>query len=61
MEDYTFNFEVNGAALPLLVRAVDRYVEKWPGGNPQDQENLKIIQLELRKALLDFHFIEGDH
>ena len=53
MDKLTFNFEVDGEALQYLCRAMDKYVEKWPGGSPQEQETLKHIQLNLRKAALD--------
>ena len=53
-DEIYFNFEVNGDALRYIVRAMDRYVEKWPGGMPDEQEKLKQIQLHLRKAMLDY-------
>ena len=53
-DEIFFNFEVNGDALRYIVRAMDRYVEKWPGGMPDEQEKLKQIQLHLRKAMLDY-------
>ena len=54
MEGFTFNFEVNGKALVILNTIVDKYIEEWPGGQPQEQEELKAIQLGLRQALLDY-------
>ena len=55
-----FNFEIDGEALHYICRAMDKYVEKWPGGKPTEQEKLKEIQLGLRKALLDYQFIAED-
>ena len=57
MENYTFNFELNGEALHYLSRAMDKYVEKWPGGHPAEQEKLKNIQLGLHAAMLDYQLI----
>ena len=57
MSGYTFQFEVRGEALQYLCRAMDRYVEKWPGGHPTEQEALKQIQLNLNKALLEYEFL----
>ncbi len=54
----TFNFEINGNALRYLCKAFDKYVEKWPGGKPEEQEDLKHIQLGLHKALLDYQLIK---
>lgn len=58
MEDYTFNFEVTGDALLYLSRAMDKYIEKWPGGDAAEQEKLKNIQLGLRQAMLDYQLIK---
>jgi len=55
-----FNFEVDGDALKYLVRAMDKYIEHWPGGHPDEQEKLKKVQLGLRKALLDYQLFNDD-
>ena len=49
---------MNADALRYISKAFDRYVEKWPGGRPEEQETLKLIQLDLHKALLDLQLIE---
>ena len=59
-DEIFFNFEVNGDALRYICRAVDKYVEKWPGGHPDEQERLKLVQLGLRKALLDYQLLTED-
>ena len=55
-----FNFEVDGDALKYIVRAMDKYIEQWPGGHPDEQEKLKLVQLGLRKALLDYQLLSED-
>lgn len=60
MSDYNFNFEVTGDALRYLCRAFDKYVEKWPGGDPEEQEILKSIQLNLHKAQLELKLLEDE-
>ena len=57
-DDVLFNFQVDASALKILVKALDKYVEKWPGGKPADQEELKKIQSELHKAYLELTFLE---
>ena len=57
-DDILFNFQVDASALKILVKALDRYVEKWPGGKPADQEELQKMLVELRKAALELQFIE---
>ena len=49
-DDLLFNFSVDASALKILIRALDRYVEKWPGGKPAEQEELKHIS-ELKAYL----------
>jgi len=60
MSDVFFNFEVDGDALRYICRAMDKYVEKWPGGDASEQEKLKHVQLGLRKALLDYQLMSED-
>ena len=53
-----FNFQVDAAALKLLVRGMRHYLEKWPGGLPEDQVAIQNMLLELNKAHLELQFIE---
>ena len=53
-----FNFQVDAAALKLLVRGMRHYLEKWPGGLPEDQMAIQNMLLELNKAHLELQFIE---
>ena len=58
-DDILFNFQIDKPALALLVRAVDKYIEQWPGGKAEEQEHAKQIQTELHKAYLELRFLEG--
>ena len=53
-----FNFQVDAAALKLLVRGMRHYLEKWPGGDPTDQQAIQNMLFELNKAHLELQFIE---
>jgi len=57
-EELYFNFQVDQDALRLLVKCVDSYLEKWPGGKPSEQEAIKNMLVELKKASLELQFIE---
>ena len=57
-DDVLFNFQVDASSLKILVKALDRYIEKWPGGKPAEQDELKRIQSELHKAYLELTFLE---
>ena len=53
-----FNFQVDASALKLLVRGMRHYLEKWPGGDPTDQQAIQNMLFELNKAHLELQFIE---
>ena len=57
-EDHLFNFQVDGAALKLLVKGMRHYLEKWPGGEPHDQIAIQNMLFELNKAHLELQYIE---
>ena len=57
-DDHLFNFQVDGAALKLLVKGMRHYLEKWPGGHPNDQVAIQNLVFELNKAHLELQFIE---
>ena len=46
--------------LYILYECVKYRYEKWPGGHPDEQEELKHIQLGLHKALLDWQLIKQE-
>ena len=58
MDELNFNFQVDAGALKLLVRAVEKYLEKWPGGDPNEQVAAQNILIELRKAKFELDFLE---
>tara|TARA_B100001063_G_C16639934_1_gene490264 strand:- start:138 stop:320 length:183 start_codon:yes stop_codon:yes gene_type:complete len=60
MSDYYFSFEIHGDALHYLCRAMDKYIEKWPGGHPDEQVMLKEIQFNLNKAHLEYQLLAED-
>ena len=53
-----FNFQVDANSLKLLVRGMRHYLEKWPGGLPEDQIAIQNMLFELNKAHLELQFIE---
>ena len=55
-DDVLFNFQVDASALKILVKALDRYVEKWPGGtSSRTRRSSSEIQSELHKAYLELN------
>ena len=57
-ENIYFNFQVDQDALRLLLKCVERRLEKWPGGDATEQVALQDMLCELRKAALELQFIE---
>lgn len=60
MDDLTTVIELNETATKLLLRAVNKYIEKWPGGNPIEQTSLLDIQRSLQAAVLEYNFHNSD-
>ena len=54
-----FNFQVDAPALKLLVKGMRYYLEKWPGGNADEQIAIQNMLYELNKAYLELVFIEN--
>ena len=48
-----FLFTCDGLGIRLLKRCVDLYIERWPGGNPEEQQLLHSIQLQLAAMVLE--------
>ena len=59
-EDHLFNFQIDAPALKLLVKGMRHYLEKWPGGNAEEQIAIKDMLFELNKAHLELQFLEDE-
>ena len=60
MDDLKVTIELDKSALLILNRAVNKYLEKWPGGCPTEQENIRIMKLELDRAVLQMSYLSDD-
>ena len=63
-EDYgselVSEFSLNKAAVMTILDAIDYRLKTWPGGDPEDQVALQIIQDSFRRAMLDHTFHEDE-
>jgi hypothetical protein len=64
-EDYGYSelvseFSLNKAAVMTILDAIDYRLRTWPGGNPDDQVALQMIQDSFRRAMLDHTFHEDE-
>ncbi|QNI94209.1 hypothetical protein SynA15127_01128 [Synechococcus sp. A15-127] len=51
----TLQFDLDIAAIRLLHRSVEFYLQKWPGGpDPVEQQDLQRLRTLLYAALLEF-------
>jgi hypothetical protein len=59
-ENHFFNFQIDAPALKLLVKGMRHYLEKWPGGDAEEQVAIQNMLHELNKAHLELQFIENE-
>ena len=57
MDEPIVQIELNHSALKIMYRAVERYLEKWPGGDPVEQESIRHIRQQFKIALLEFNYM----
>ena len=57
-DEAKYLIKVNKTAVFTLLAAVNKYLEIWPGGDPQEQTNLQTMQHYLRAVALEFQFDE---
>lgn len=50
----TILFQLDRKSLTVLLDSVNYRLEKWPGGDPQEQEDLLRLKSMLFAALLEF-------
>jgi len=54
--DVRIDLSLSPADLRLLLDAVSYRLERWPGGEPFEQEGLHTMQTLLQAAILDANF-----
>lgn len=56
MEQY--DLTVNNAWVYLVHKSVSNYLRTWPGGDPQEQEALMHLKVDLDRLMLEVSFNE---
>ena len=51
-----YTLTVNDSYIKLMHASVARYLETWPGGDPEEQQALIIMKQHLDKLLLEAMF-----
>ena len=52
----TVDLTLNAAGLRLLLNSVSHELERWPGGDPEEQDDLQEMKTLLTAALLECNF-----
>ena len=51
--DGEYQLNMTGYGARIFKRSVDYYLERWPGGDPEEQASLKQLQLVLTAIVLE--------
>ena len=51
-----YEIRVNDAYIELMHKAVSFYLDKWPGGDPEEQQALMVLKAQLDKLKLEVLF-----
>ena len=51
-----YQITVNDTWVVLVHKAVSKYLETWPGGDPAEQEALMTLKSDLDRMLLEVSF-----
>lgn len=51
-----YQLTVNDAYVRLMHRAVTKYIETWPGGDPEEQQAMLVMKQHLDKLMLETMF-----
>ena len=55
-EDEYYNLELPIEAIRIIHKSLSFHHEKWSGGDPYEQEDLKMMRDNFYKILLDYQF-----
>ena len=53
-DELMLGLQMNEEAAKLLLKSVDFFIDKWPGGDPKEQEGLFQLQNRLRCCVLEY-------
>ena len=55
-EEQTYSFEFDEYGARLLQKCVDHYLERWPGGDPEEQKALWCLQRVVYSIVLEYEY-----
>ena len=53
MDNRYYNIELDIGSVRLVYKAIDQMLERWPGGDAVEQDNLYILKNGFYKVLLE--------
>ena len=55
-EDIYYSIELNYRGIKIIYEGLRQAVEKWPGGDPEEQQHLIAMRDNFYKLLLEYQF-----
>lgn len=59
-EDEYYQVELPIEAVRIIHKSLDFHYKKWPGGHPQEQEDLQMMRDNFYKIILEHQFNSDD-
>ena len=59
-EDEYYQVELPIEAVRIIHKSLDFHYKKWPGGHPQEQEDLQMMRDNFYKIILEHQFNSND-
>ena len=60
MNDEYYQVELPIEAVRIIHKSLDFHYKKWPGGHPQEQEDLQMMRANFYKIILEHQFNSDD-
>jgi hypothetical protein len=55
-EEEYYNIELPIQGIKMIHKSLSFHYEKWPGGHPDEQEDIKMMRDNFYKIILDYQF-----
>ena len=56
---YSFEWNMTSESVPLFYSAIKGCLDRWPGGDPVEQEILQEMHKQAYQLLIERSFLEG--
>ncbi len=56
MDEEYYNIELPIQAIKMIHKSLSVHLEKWSGGDPDEQEDIRMMRDNFYKIILDYQF-----